>query len=130
LSLEQIYRAYLTRFDIEHFFRFGKQKLLMTRFQTPEVGREEKWWQLTHLAYAQLWLARHVAVALPRPWERNLPVMKHRLISPTLVQRDFARITRSGPVGDAGPIAQTPSYFAGAGVGRQITETPPSSDGG
>jgi hypothetical protein len=27
LSLEQIYRAYLTRFDIEHFFRFGKQKL-------------------------------------------------------------------------------------------------------
>jgi hypothetical protein len=94
LSLEPIYLAYLTRFDIEHFFRFGKQKLLMTAFQTPEVVREEKWWQLTHLAYAQLWLARHVTVALPRPWERNLPAMKHRLISPTLVQRDFARIIR------------------------------------
>lgn len=94
LSLEQIYLAYLTRFDIEHFFRFGKQKLLMTHFQTPDVVREEKWWQLTHLAYAQLWLARHLTLTLPRPWERNLPVMKHRLLSPTLVQRDFARIIR------------------------------------
>ena len=94
LSLEQIYLAYLARFDIEHFFRFGKQKLLLTQFQTPEVQREEKWWQLNHLALAQLWLARHLTVTLPRPWERNLPAIKNRLISPTLVQRDFARIIR------------------------------------
>lgn len=94
LSLEQIYLAYLARFDIEHFFRFGKQKLLLTRFQTPEVEREEKWWQLTHIAFAQLWLACHLTVALPRPWERNLPLLKNRLISPTLAQRGFARIIR------------------------------------
>jgi hypothetical protein len=94
LTLEQIYQAYLCRFDIEHFFRFGKQKLLLVSFQTPDVRREENWWQLTHAAYAQLWMARHVVDALPNPWERNLPVMKKRLISPTLVQRDFARIIR------------------------------------
>lgn len=94
LNLAQIYAAYRGRFNIEHFFRFGKQQLLMTAFQTPEVTREEKWWQLTHIAYAQLWLARHVAHATPRPWERNLPAIKHRQISPTLVQRDFARIIR------------------------------------
>lgn len=41
LSLEQIYLAYQARFDIEHFFRFGQQKLLLTQFQTPEVEREE-----------------------------------------------------------------------------------------
>jgi hypothetical protein len=92
LTLEQIYQAYLCRFDIEHFFRFGKQKLLMADFQTPEVMREENWWQLVHIAYAQLWMARHVTHALPRPWERNLPAMRQRLVSPTLVQRDFARI--------------------------------------
>ncbi|GAB4425183.1 MAG: hypothetical protein Kow0031_04640 [Anaerolineae bacterium] len=40
LSLEQIYLAYRARFDIEHFFRFGKQKLLLTRFQTPDVARD------------------------------------------------------------------------------------------
>jgi DDE superfamily endonuclease len=94
LSLIQIYQAYTTRFDLEHFFRFGKQKLLMSQFQTPEVVREEKWWLLTHIAYAQLWLARPVTLTLPRPWERNLPAMKSRLISPSLVQRDFARIIR------------------------------------
>jgi hypothetical protein len=94
LTLEHIYQAYLYRFDIEHFFRFGKQKLLLADFQTPEVEREENWWQLVHIAYTQLWMARHVADALPRPWERNLPAMRQRLISPTLVQRDFARIIR------------------------------------
>ena len=94
LTLEQIVQAYACRFNLEHFFRFGKQKLLLADFQTPDVTREENWWQLVHIAYAQLWMARHVADALPRPWERNLPVMKQRLLSPTLVQRDFARIIR------------------------------------
>lgn len=94
LSLAHIFEAYAARFDIEHFFRFGKQKLLMVAFQTPEVEREENWFQLTHLAYVQLWMARHLVHALPRPWERNLPAMKRRLISPTLVQRDFGRIIR------------------------------------
>ena len=94
LTLEHIYQAYACRFDIEHFFRFGKQKLLLAAFQTPEVRREENWWQLVHIAYAQLWMARHVVDALPRPWERNLPATKQHLISPTLVQRGFARVIR------------------------------------
>lgn len=94
LTLAQIYHAYSYRFNLEHFFRFGKQKLRLVHFQTPEVKREEHWWQLVHIAYAQLWMTRHVADALPRPWERHLPAMKQRLISPTLVQRDFSRIIR------------------------------------
>lgn len=76
LSAQDIYEAYGQRYDLEHFFRFGKQKMLLTSFQTPEDIREEKWWQLVHLAYAQLWMARHVAGCLPRPWERNLPAKK------------------------------------------------------
>jgi hypothetical protein len=77
LSAQDIYEAYGQRYDLEHFFRFGKQKMLLASFQTPEDVREEKWWQLVHLA-----------------WERNLPAMKKRLMSPTLVQRDFGRIIR------------------------------------
>ena len=94
LSVLDIKKAYDRRYDIEHFFRFGKQRLLLASFQTPEDGREEKWWQLTHLAYAQLWMARHAACSLPRPWERNLPEMKKGLLSPTMVQRDFGRVIR------------------------------------
>ncbi len=94
IILEHIYQAYRTRFDIEHFFRFGKQKLLLTAFQTPDVKREENWWQLVHIAYAQLWMARHTVRTLPRPWERNLPAMKQSRASPSTVQRGFARIIR------------------------------------
>jgi hypothetical protein len=94
LSLLHIYQAYTRRFALEHFFRFGKQKLLLANFQTPETVREEKWWQLVHIAYAQLWMAREVASLLPRPWERSLPTMQTRRIAPTAVQRDFARIIR------------------------------------
>ncbi len=94
LTLFHIYQAYSKRFDIEHFFRFGKQKLVLTGFQTPEVAREENWWELVHIAYAQLWMARHLACHLPRPWERNLPAFKQRLASPATVQRDFGRIIR------------------------------------
>jgi hypothetical protein len=122
LSLLQIYLAYQTRFDLEHFFRFGKQKLRLTRFQTPEVEREEKWWLLNHLAFAQLWLARHLTVALPRPWERYLPAMKNRLISPTLVQRGFARIIRQ-----LGTPAQSPkprNISSGRALGVKLPQRP------
>ena len=40
LSLEDCYQHYLSRYDIEHFFRFGKQKLLMDAYQTPEEDHE------------------------------------------------------------------------------------------
>jgi len=113
LSLLDIQDAYARRYDLEHFFRFGKQKLLLARFQTPEDEREETWWQLVHLAYAQLWLARQVAQCLPRPWERNLPAMKTRQISPSLVQRDFARIIRQ--IG----TPATPPKRRGNAPGRQ-----------
>ncbi|HQE93187.1 MAG TPA: hypothetical protein PLH19_05360 [Anaerolineae bacterium] len=93
-GLLHIYQAYTARFDSEHFFRFGQQKLLLADFQTPDVQREENWWPVVHIAYAQLWMARHVAEVLPNPWERNLPSIKERRCSPTLVQRDFARIIR------------------------------------
>lgn len=94
LSLADIYPVYCQRFDLEHFFRFGKQRLLLDKFQTPETVHEETWWQLVHLAYLQLWVARTSAQCLPRPWERHLPVVKTGQISPAFVQRDFARIIR------------------------------------
>jgi len=92
LSLEVIYQAYTQRSDLEHFFRFGKQKLLLTHYQTPETAREERWWQLAHLAYLQLWVARETTTSRPRPWERHLPQHKSGKPTPTLVQRDFERL--------------------------------------
>ncbi|MCP4165852.1 MAG: transposase [Chloroflexi bacterium] len=120
LSLLNIYHAYAQRFDMEHFFRFGKQKLLLASFQTPDDKREETWWQLTHLAYAQLWLARHLARSFPRPWERNLPTMQARRMSPTLVQRDFGRI-----ICQIGTPAQPPKRRGNSPGRSKGTRLPP-----
>jgi len=73
LSLLQARDFYRQRYDLEHFFRFGKQRLLMDAYQTPETQHEENWWTLVQLAYLQLWVAREQVCKLPRPWERYLP---------------------------------------------------------
>jgi hypothetical protein len=94
IQLEEITSAYQQRYDMEHFFRFGKQRLLMDRYQTPEVEHEQNWWQLVHLAYLQLWVAQQYAIAQPHPWERYLPQIKQRCPSPAMVQRNLGAIIR------------------------------------
>jgi hypothetical protein len=94
LSLLDIYQAYLQRYDLEHFFRFGKQKLLLDKFQTPDHHHEENWWRLVALAYVQLWVARDLVAQLPRPWERYLPAVLNQRVTPAMVQRDMGRIIR------------------------------------
>ncbi len=120
LSLLDVQYAYARRYDLEHFFRFGKQKLLLASFQTPEDEREETWWRLVHIAYAQLWMARHVTRCLPRPWERYLPAIQQRQMSPTWVQRDFDRIIRQ-----IGTPAQPPKRRGNSPGRRKGTTLPP-----
>ena len=113
LSLLEIYKAYRQRYDVEHFFRFGKQKLLLDEYQTPETSHEEKWSNLVHLAYLQLWMAKEYAVNAPRPWERYLPSMREEEPSPAMVQRSFDGIIRQ-----FGTIAKIPKR-RGNSPGRQ-----------
>ncbi len=51
LTLLDIHQSYLQRYDLEHFFRFGKQKLLLDKFQTPDDKHEENWWRLVFLLF-------------------------------------------------------------------------------
>ena len=94
LSLLAVYQSYMQRYDLEHFFRFGKQRLLLDSYQTSDVEHEENWWQIVQLAYVQLWLARSLAETMPHPWERYLPRLKSGRAAPTTAQRDFGRIIR------------------------------------
>jgi hypothetical protein len=91
----QIWESYKKRYDIEHFFKFGKSRLLMDKFQTPDTTHEESWWQLASFAYAQLYMARQLADNLPNPWEKYLPTMKNnaKVKSPRQVQKSFLKIT-------------------------------------
>lgn len=92
LRLAALYRSYNDRFREEHFFRFVKQRLLLTQYQTVYAQREEQWWRLAFLAYLQLWAARPLAEAHPNPWERHRPTTRTRARSPTIVQRDMGRL--------------------------------------
>jgi DDE superfamily endonuclease len=92
ISLAEVYHCYRQRFDIEHMFRFKKQRLLMTNYQTPEVEHEENWIRLVMLAYVQLWAAKDLSNHLPRPWESDQKPNNDKIVSPSTVQRDFQRI--------------------------------------
>ena len=65
-----VQELYLQRFDIEHFFRFGKRNLLMNKFQTPELKHEESWVTLVSLANTLLISARDASRDTPNPWEK------------------------------------------------------------
>lgn len=122
LVLLDIFHAYQRRYDIEHFFRFGKQRLLFDRYQTPETSHEEKWWLMGHLAYLQLWVARPVAQAVPRPWETTPPADKKQPLSATHVQRDFERIIRQFGTPAAAPKRR--GYSPGRRKGTVLSPRP------
>lgn len=116
VSLLDAWESYHQRYDIEHFFRFGKNRLLMDSYQTPIVEHEENWWELSGLAYVQLWMAATLSQISPRPWERYLPNLKEKkdgLPPPSMVQRDMERI-----IGQFGSPSALPK-LRGKSPGRQ-----------
>lgn len=120
IALTEIYETYRQRYDLEHYFRFGKQRLLVDKFQTPETGREENWWRISQLAYVQLYLCRGFSRHLPNHWEKYLPEQKSEttVSTPAQVQRDFARIVKM-----AGTPACDPKR-RGVSPGRQKGQFP------
>jgi hypothetical protein len=119
LSLLDAWQAYSQRYDIEHFFRLGKQRLLTTAFQTPVTEHEENWWQIGQLAYVQLWVARSLSSALPRPWERYLPSTPAAEATPSAVQRDWERITRHAKRGTPAAAPKPRGKSAGRAKGAR-----------
>jgi hypothetical protein len=103
IAAPEAYDAFRQRFDQEHFHRFGRQRLLLDAFQTPDTAREVAWVFLACLAYAQLFAARNVALRWQRPWERYAKPKAGAAASPTTVQRDFGRI-----IGQLGTPASPP----------------------
>ncbi len=122
VSPEQVDDAYAQRYDVEHFFRFGKQRLLMDDFQTPDVTHEENWWELVGLAYFQLRIAAPLAESLPYPWERYLPdPPADQLANPSRTQRDLPRIISQleATIPSPKPRGKSPGRKKGRSPGRR-----------
>jgi len=122
ISLPDVYQAYRQRYDIEHFFRFGKNRLLMNSYQTPDISHEQNWWEIVGLAYVQLFIGAQFAQNLPRPWERYLPGITEQkdgvIASPSMAQRDMSRI-----ISEIGTPAAFPKP-RGKSPGRQKGQSP------
>ena len=87
--LDELWRAYLARFDEEHAFRFAKGTLGLTaaKVRTPEQA--DRWVRLVMAAFAQLLIARPLAADLRRPWE---PGPRTAAPAPGRVRRGFPNI--------------------------------------
>ncbi len=71
LSCDELWRAYLARFDEEHAFRFAKGHLGLTAARVRTPDQADRWVRLVMAAAAQLLLARPLAADLRRPWEKR-----------------------------------------------------------
>ena len=92
LSLDELWRAYLARFDIEHAFKIlkGTMGLTAARLRAPEQA--DRWVRIVMAAHAQLLLARPLAADLRRPWEKQPDPA--RPLTPGRVRRGFRNIRR------------------------------------
>ena len=68
--LEQLWRLYLRRFSIEHWYRFIKQRLHWTlpRFSRP--AQHDRWSDLMPVMTMQLYLARGAMLDHVLPWQK------------------------------------------------------------
>jgi hypothetical protein len=93
-QVDQLWHAFLRRFDLEHTFRLFKQALGWTtpKLRTPEAA--DRWTWLIIACHAQLRLARPLADDLRLPWER--PAQPGRM-TPARVRRGFRNIRATLP---------------------------------
>lgn len=117
LSPDELWRAYLARFDEEHAFRYAKGHLGLTAAKVRTPGQADRWVRLVMAAAAQLLLARPLAADLRRPWEKRPDPA--RPLPPGRVRRGFPNIrTRLGtPAHVAKPVRPGPGRPKGSASG-------------
>jgi hypothetical protein len=89
LDLDQAWRAYTRRFDLEHTVRFCKQTLGWTIPRPRHPEQADRWTWLVLAGYTQLRLARDAVADRRLPWERPRPQPR---LSPYRVRRGFPRL--------------------------------------
>ena len=93
LSLDELWRAYLARFDIEHAIRTLKGTLGLTTAKVRAPEQADRWVRVVIAAHAQLLLARPLAADLRWPWEKHPD--PDRPLTPGRVRRGFRNIRRA-----------------------------------
>ena len=68
--IAELWKFYLRRFAVDHWYRFIKQRLHWTlpKLSTPQQC--DKWSDLMPLMTWELWLARGIVIDNPLPWQK------------------------------------------------------------
>lgn len=124
LTAEEIYWAYRNRYDIEHFFRFGKQRLLLDKYQTPVEENLQNWMEVVNLSYWLLLVGKEEAKHTCRKWQQYDKNHKNRAqyemdVTPSQVQNQMAGIILGFEQDPFLPKLQI------KGKGRQLGQTQP-----
>lgn len=88
LSLEAVFYAYDLRFNIEHWFKFAKEHLLLDKFQSPEICNHEQWLLFPMIATHMLYHAKDLSELVIRPWES----LKQAHGTPAKTKRSMSKI--------------------------------------
>ncbi|ASG67528.1 hypothetical protein CDV26_03180 [Francisella halioticida] len=92
LTSFEIFSRYSSRFNIEHFFRFSKQHLLLGKYETPDTPTLDIWNQVSVLAYINsLACASLLDTDLLHPWQKQMR-KNNSIYTPYQVQRNLSTI--------------------------------------
>jgi len=69
--LNEVWRLYLRRFAVDHWYRFAKQRLHWTLPKLSKPKQCERWSDLMPLMTWELWLARDIVADNPLPWQKS-----------------------------------------------------------
>jgi hypothetical protein len=89
-QVELLWRAYLRRFDQEHFHRFAKVHLALARARLISADAADRWHAVVLAAYAQLRAAAPLVADQPRAWQRK--TAPGALPTPCRVRAGFRRL--------------------------------------
>jgi hypothetical protein len=119
LDLDQAWRAYVRRFDLEHTIRFAKQTLGWTTPRPRHPEQADRWTWLVLAGYAQLRLARQLVADQRLPWERPRPQQR---MSPVRVRRGFPRLlcALGSPAATPKPCGRSPGRPKGRCSGPAV----------
>jgi DDE superfamily endonuclease len=109
-DLDLLWKAYLRRFDQEHFHRFTKVYLGLNAAHLASAAATDRWIQLAIAGYAQLRIASTLVEDLRRPW--HLKPTPGAIVSPYRTRLGFRRLRAQ-----LGTPAK-PAKFSRPGPGR------------
>lgn len=103
-DVDLLWKAYLRRFDQEHFHRFAKVHLGLAHARLISAEAADRWHALVVAAYAQLRAAAPLVADEPRPWQKR--TVPGKLPTPCRVRAGFRRLRgRLGtPAGAVKPV--------------------------